>query len=731
MNAGMLQKELALNNVNIKNSGIKIRGSGVTSGLSGEISLTLWKALPNKQPEGIKFALISGVVQDDAISNNTDALTVKNAGSKPCQTIKWVDSLTVNGNNLDVVFDTCSQTIINLHENTVRLVLSFNALNCPEWKGLHLDIFYEIYKGYPVIKKWIYLSNKSNYWVKAGNLILDRVDLKYPYQLTTLLTPAVRGLDPDIVAISDSARGAGIIQVSEVPSKTRLLTQKGITGYHPDFFEWVIGPGESFESDAVYTYAFYGECYQTKSAVSTALDRCVESEFKYFLKRYVIQPFDRQESLAPLFCTWTNYNAGINDSNMKEAAGIASRIGFRCFQLDAGWSDAGPNGGWAVSTIKADTNKFPDLMGICNTIHKQGMKSGLWYSVFINEALADKAVGNSGLFSMPLVQRAGGLGLSFAYDKAREKYVADILFLHKTYGIDYFKQDLSNICYGDIAYGHESRTLKESYLRGLRGFFLVQDQLHFEAPRISLQMSHEIYWETPGPAADVAVLKHADIYHISPNEYWGAGKRSQLVDDSWNMNPDSLTIMLIKGCFRARDMMYAHRGLPLERLEVFGAVTTNYKGSLTPGVQDRQVCSWLMGAPLSFSGDLSSLTEENIIRYHDRFRLLEQLEKKYGIYSCFQYSGVPEPTDTGWHWWGKLNHEGCGAVVVLRGSSGADNQCINIPWLVPTRKYRAKGLFSGQEFGTFTGRQLQEGVLWLSLDQYGQEIIEISLNNNR
>ena len=138
-----------------------------------------------------------------------------------------------------------------------------------------------------------------------------------------------------------------------------------------------------------------------------------------------------------------------------------------------------------------------------------------------------------------------------------------------------------------------------------------------------------------------------------------------------------------------------------------------------------------MGAPLSFSGDLSSLTEENIIRYHDRFNLLEQLEKKYGIYSCFQYSGVPEPTDTGWHWWGKLNNEGCGAVVVLRGSSGADNQCINIPWVVTTRKYRTKGLFSGREFGIFTGKQLQEGVLYLSLKQYGQEIIEISLKNNR
>ena len=33
----------------------------------------------------------------------------------------------------------------------------------------------------------------------------------------------------------------------------------------------------------------------------------------------------------------------------------------------------------------------------------------------------------------------------------------------------YFKQDFSNIIFGDLAEGHESRTRKESLLRGLRG----------------------------------------------------------------------------------------------------------------------------------------------------------------------------------------------------------------------------------------------------------------------
>jgi hypothetical protein len=329
------------------------------------------------------------------------------------------------------------------------------------------------------------------------------------------------------------------------------------------------------------------------------------------------------------------------------------------------------------------------------------------------------------LYSLPLIKRAGGLGLSLCYSKSREHYINDLVYLHKKYNADYFKQDLSNVCFGDIARGHESRTLKESYLRGLRGLFATQDELRKQAPDVWLQLSHEIYWETAGPEADIAVLQHTDSYHSAPNEYWGAGNRKKIVNPSWEYNVDSLKQKLIQGALRCRNLMYAHRGLPLERIEVFGAVTTNFKESLTTEVQDRQICSWLMGAPLSYSGDLGSLTEENIECYRSRFDMLERLQNEYWIYSHFQFSGVPAPTDEDWHWWGKLNPQGCGAVIVLRGSEGEESRKINIPWVHSKKKYRLKGLFSGKELGEFSGKQLQEGKLTLSLEKFGQEIIEL------
>jgi hypothetical protein len=65
-------------------------------------------------------------------------------------------------------------------------------------------------------------------------------------------------------------------------------------------------------------------------------------------------------------------------------------------------------------------------------------------------------------------------------------------------------------------------------------------------------------------------------------------------------------------------------------------------------------------------------------------------------------------------------------VVVLRGSGGEDSRKVNIPWVKLNRKYQVNGLFSGNNYGKFTGEQLQNGELVVSLNKFGQEIIEVA-----
>jgi len=725
IHSGLLERIILLKGADVFPGAVNVAGANTISSLSEEISFTLWKATPNAEPEGIRSSEGAGISQEDATRNNTDALKVSSSETAVRQNVGWTDSLTVSGSRLSGVFEYTTASVTKPGPGKTRLVLRFRSPAEKRWEHLSAELVYEICEGFPAIRKWVRFTNNGRDWIKLSHLRID--DLRYNdlFSSSTPLTPAHRGVSSSIMAFSDPTLSKGVISVSEVPSRVRELSVTGSSGYSDSHFEWVLGPSESFESEGVFIYAFSGASYPTVSSVSTALDRCVESDFRTFLKQHILSPFNSGAIPAPLWCSWTNYSANINALNMAKAADVAKRIGFKCFQLDAGWYDQGPGGGWAPSGRNPAPERFSDLAGFGKELRDNRIRLGLWISVFRNEQKSDDLEAIPSGASLPLIRRSGGVGMSLA-SKWKDFYANDLVYLHDRYGATYFKQDLSNICYGDIAYGHESRTLKESYLRGLRGLFYVQDKVHETAPGIFLQLSHEIYWETPGPPGDVAVLQHADSYHIPPNEYWGAGNRSRTVSPEWTYKPDSLGQALLKGAFRARNLWYQHRGLPLERLEVFGAVTANFQESLTEKIQDRQICSWLMGAPLSFSGDLSSLTESNIETYRKRFALLERLDKTYGIYSHFQYSGVPIPTEEDWHWWGKLDEEGCGAVVVLRGTGGDPSRLINIPWVKTGSRYRLKGALHGTELGVFTGKVLQEGKLKLDLETMGQEIIEIS-----
>ena len=132
-----------------------------------------------------------------------------------------------------------------------------------------------------------------------------------------------------------------------------------------------------------------------------------------------------------------------------------------------------------------------------------------------------------------------------------------------------------------------------------------------------------------------------------------------------------------------------------------------------------------MGSPVIYAGDLLSLSRENIDRYRKRFDCIKRLQKQYGIYRHFQFSGVPGPTDDDWHWWGKLNADTEGVVIVLRGSAGDDKRKINIPWVLPKKRYKLTALFAEKELGTFKGSDLIKGKLEIALPKYGQEMLEV------
>ena len=175
----------------------------------------------------------------------------------------------------------------------------------------------------------------------------------------------------------------------------------------------------------------------------------------------------------------------------------------------------------------------------------------------------------------------------------------------------------------------------------------TQDTVQRLTPDVVTQITHEIYWNTPGCPADLAALKHAPMYHIPPNNgrNSGAGTSRQPAGESWGHDHKKLYKQVITSSLFMRQQYYAHRGLPLYCCEFYGAGAVNFRNIQ---VQDRQVCSSLMGTPMVFTGDLKALETGDIARYHELFEIIAMLQKNTTSTTIFSSAACPSrPTRIG------------------------------------------------------------------------------------
>ncbi len=709
LRAGILQRTLDISGGKVVTGTISIDHKAATSAPFSEFLLTISHAKPDRRPDSFK-AGVGGEFQSHTTFNKLatpDRLDDKRIG----QSVDWVDSVNIDGAHLDTAsFSSATSKVMTEPNGLKHLVIQIASKSDSPLAGLAIDLHYVLYDDHAVIRKWISIRNGGSHWLKLNNLIIEPLDLSTRLPVRTPLTPADYGAQSSVVAFTSKDQTRGFILGNEIPSGLHTISETGAMSYTRDWFEWVLGPGETFTTEPVFLYAFSGPVKSTPSAVSRPLDRTLEGSYMDFLRQRIGIAADTAPLDFPVWISWAQFGPNINDKLIRQQADVAGRAGFALFQIDDGWQRG------RLGT-EPDVQKFPDIEDTWRYVRSRGLKLGLWLSS-IRDAESKDLKAFPDARSVPLVKRNTGHAMAFA-SPWRQYYIDDLLDLHKRWGIDYYKQDFSNPIYGDVGEGHEGRTLKDSVLRALRGLLDAQDEMRRRAPDLIPEITHELYWNTPGVSGDLAVLEHAVRYHISPNHVVGLPPKP-----GQQKSIETIRKETVDNCFFARQRFFENRGLPLYALEFYGANTASYNGSLTPELQDRQIVSWLLGAPSVFSGDLASLSEENVSQYRKRFDLLKHLQADYDIYRHFQFSGVPAPTDQDWHWWGKLGPKGC-AVVVLRGIGGANERKINIPWVEPRAKYQLNARFADKALGVFTGKQLQNGALKLALPVLGQEIIEV------
>ncbi len=727
ISAGLLSRTLrlpALIGRSLTTRNMEIESNALLGIVTSEVGVRVTCASPNLRPQGLSLEDAGSITQENQDQNKTDGLRVEASSPRTRSTREtdWINPLLIDGSTWDTLF-TAPEVKINGNQCTI----SYRGIPETPARNLQIEILFDAFPEYSVIRKHLLFTNLSTAsgpeWLKIDQLVLDPIEFNTDFPTITNLTPSERGAVASVLGRTNTEGTRGVIIGNEIPSALRDITSTGASGYSPKLFEHILGPGETFESEAVWYMGFTGPVEKTVSGVSTPLDRTVEGQLQDFYREILKMPVFSVPLPAPVWCTWSNMVANISDKVVREQADLAQQIGFHTLQVDAGWAISEDPSDWTAGGMEPHPDKFPAFSETCQYVRGLKLRLGLWTSCFRSPSSKDLRDMPEAR-SLPLIKRGHCFGMSYA-SPWREYYAKDLVSLVNDYGASYFKQDLTNIKFGDFAEGHESRSLKDSYLRALRGLLESQRLIHADAPGVWTMLSHEIYWGTPGVPCDLAVLKSACGFHIPPNDYSGCGPRRQRWKPSWKNTFHKKSLALKRGCWHARTRYYAHRGLPLPSLEYYGVATVNIGGSLTPQIQDRQICSWLMGMPSVYAGDLLSLTPENIAHYRKRFDLLKSLETKFGIYRYYQYSGVPPPTDIGWHWWGKLNGNQEGVVVVLRGFLGRRHKRINIPWVDPDTSYKVTACFQERPIGTFTGKYLQVGRLKITLPRWGQEILKI------
>lgn len=720
LRTGPLERVIALDAGNVTTTSFSIAGRPLLASPAREFSVVVTREAANRKPRGLRPAE-AGEPLDSLKTYRAEGSWVdwrltladllRYQDSRP-DAPRWVDPHRIVAASWNKLASKPAAQVSHPETGATRLRISAALERDPALAGVAVELNYELYDGYPAVRKWVAIRNGGSHWLKIAHMLLE--DLELACDIRKPLTPAMYGVQSSVVGFEDPGGGVGVLAASEIPSALRYISDEGAMGYTPELFEWVIGPGEEFVSEPVFYFGYNGPVRKTASSVSTPLDRTVEHPYMRFLEKHVGTAAESAPMHGPQWMTFAYFYRNIDDRLVRQLADIAARAGFTEMLLDAGWQKG---------TLGTDVNttRFPDFAATSEFIRSKGLALGLWLSCFRDLDSRDLAAMPDARVLPPMMRDRSRRGLAMSFASGwRNYYVKDLINVAQHYGVTYFKQDLSAIVFGDLAEGHESRTRKESLLRGLRGLLAAQEALRRQAPDIINELTHEIYWATPGAPADIAALKHTARFHIPPNACPGSDLRGR------SISAEEHKQLLRQGCWLARQYFYAHRGLPLYSLELYAATTANHLGSLTPDIQDRQVASWLMGTPVCFSGDLRTLTEDQIRHYRKRLDQVKRLEKLYGIYRRFQFSGVPSPTDVDWHWWGKLNPQGYGAVVVLRGSRGAARRAVNIPWVQRHSSYRVSGILFGRSYGTVPGRTLQDAGLQIELPVYGQELLELA-----
>jgi alpha-galactosidase len=578
-------------------------------------------------------------------------------------------------------------------------------------KPIEVSVFYGVYAGHPVVRKWLAITNRATKPFTLSHLSFEAVPLQAG-KPSEIQVSGFYGIAPREIfltgRVEDTAilernalTGEGFIVMNEAPGymkRTEMVNWgEGIeVMYDTDIFPFQrsVAPGETFTS--------------ARSSVALVAEGRGFADPHWVMPSYTSQVLMKKGAgYQPpwIFNTYEPFHFGLPHSTVSELIPVAGRMGMDIFTLDAGWETL-----WGENDISP--KRFPEgLDPVRAEVERQGMRLGLWVPLAIvrpeSKVYRDhpewQCRDSEGRpkTSWMLTEWGGNLPVMCMASPYREVAARRISDLISRYHLGYVKIDLTTVfnAYGEApgcyAQGHSHHNWAESLEGIYEGIQYVTDLIYREHPDVLLDLTFELWGQ-----------KHVIDYGLL-----GAG------DLDWMSNVDD-TSADSAGPRQARTLLYQRSlAIPVETMLI-----GNPRADTPP--MDEHFATALGAGPLLL-GDLRKLTPQQQDWFGERIRWYKDFRKAVALNEGFFPLGTwQQPGAASADGFARLNRQGEGLIVVFRNEASADKLTVNIPTF-PDGAFRATSRMTGASLGTFSGQQLRQGIQITIPADHKVEVLEI------
>ena len=232
LKSDILERVIRFDDGNVRTTSLTVAGRQVLAAPAREFSVVIAREQSNRRPRGLRPG------DTDEKNDFTSGMRARWRGDEydPARyddtrpdAPKWVDARPLAASGWSRFAGKPVATVTKPAAGVTRLSIRTALSKHPVLEGAAVELNYELYDGYPAVRKWAVVRNSGSLWLKLERLVIDDVHL---VALTRKpLAAALFGVQPSVVAFESPGSLYGVIAASEIPSALRTITDQGAMSY--------------------------------------------------------------------------------------------------------------------------------------------------------------------------------------------------------------------------------------------------------------------------------------------------------------------------------------------------------------------------------------------------------------------------------------------------------------------------------------------------------------------